>query len=134
MQYPSGLGRLESRTWRSFSLFASGILAALLTAAAVPYMLLIVGQGVGHLLGRIFIFVPSFVAILAIACAAGALARGAIPRAALLAMAAAGLWALGFLWIWINLFTLETGALLLIAAGLATAAMVAAVSRPRLSA
>ena len=131
MQYPSGLGRLESRTWRSFSLFASGILAALLTAAAVPYMLLIVGQGVGHLLGRIFIFVPSFVAILAIACAAGALARGAIPRAALLAMAAAGLWALGFLWIWINLFTLETGVLLLIAAGLATAAMVGAVMRSR---
>ena len=106
-------------------------MAGLFAAVASLYTLLIVGQGVGHLLGRIFIFVPSFVAILAIACAAGALTRGAIARAALLAMAAAGLWALGFLWIWIKLFTLETGVLLLIAAGLATVAMVGAVMRSR---
>lgn len=109
----------------------AGTLAALLALAASSYMLLVLGQGVAHLLGRISIFVPSFVALLAIACAAGALTRGVIQRAALLAMAAAGLGALGFLWIWINLFTLETGALLLSAAGLATVAMAAAVFRAR---
>jgi hypothetical protein len=106
-------------------------MAALLAAAASSYMLLIVGQGVGHLLGRISIFVPSFVFLLAIACAAGTLTRGAIQRAALLAVAAAGLGALGFLWIWINLFTLETGVLLLVAAGLATVAMAGALRSAR---
>ena len=128
MQSPL-LGRLEFRTWRPFSVSGAGTLAALLAAAASLYMLLIVGQGVGHLLGRISIFVPSFVAILALACAAGALAPGVIQRAALLAMAAAGLGALGLVWIWINLFTLETGVLLLSAAGLATVAMAGAIVR-----
>jgi hypothetical protein len=33
------------------------------------------------------------------------------------------------LWIWINLFTLETGVLLLVAAGLATVALAGAVTR-----
>jgi len=89
-------------------------------AATVSYILLVLGQGVGHHLGRIFIFVPGFVAILAIACAAGALTRRLIQRAALLGMSAAGFGTLGALWIWIRLFTLETGVLLLIAAGLAT--------------
>jgi hypothetical protein len=36
---------------------------------------------------------------------------------------------LGVLWIWINLFTLETGVLLLVAAGLATLALAGAVMR-----
>jgi hypothetical protein len=108
-----------------------GTIAALVAAAAGCYILLVIGQGVGHHLGRIFIFVPGFVAILAIACAAGATTRGLAKRAALLGMAAAGLGTLGALWIWINLFTLETGVLLLIAAGLATVAMAGAVMRNR---
>jgi hypothetical protein len=130
MQSPR-LARLQFRTWHPFSLLGTGMLAALLAIAASANMLLIVGQGVGHHLGRIFIFVPSFVALLAIACAAGAVTRGVRMRAALLAMAAGGLGALGILWIWINLFTLETGALLLIAAGLATVAMAGAVVSAR---
>ena len=108
-----------------------GTLGALVAAATASYILLVIGQGVGHHLGRIFIFVPGFVAILAIACAAGALTRGLIQRAALLGMATAGLGTLGALWIWINLFTLETGLLLLIAAGLATVAMAGAVMSNR---
>jgi predicted acyltransferase len=108
-----------------------GAIAALVAAAAGGYILLVIGQGVGHHLGRIFIFVPGFVAILAIACAAGAMTRRPARRAALLGMAAAGLGTLGALWIWINLFTLETGVLLLIAAGLATVAMAGAVMRNR---
>jgi hypothetical protein len=104
-----------------------GALAALTAAAAGFYMVFVIGQGVGHQFGRISIFVPGFVAILSIACAVGALTRRPIRRAALLGMAAAGLGSLGTLWIWINLFTLETGALLLIAAGLAAVAMAGAV-------
>jgi hypothetical protein len=106
-----------------------GMIAALVAAAAGSYILLVIGQGVGSHLGRIFIFVPGFVAVLAIACAAAAMTRGLIQRAALLGMAAAGLGALGVLWIWINLFTLETAVLLLVAAGLATVAMAGAVAR-----
>jgi hypothetical protein len=107
-----------------------GTIAAIMAAAAGLYIL-VIGQGLGPHLGRIFIFVPGFIAILAIAGAAGALARGLIQRAALLGMAAAGLGTLGALWIWIRLFTLETGVLLLGAAGLATVAMVGAVMRDR---
>jgi hypothetical protein len=103
------------------------MVAGLLAIAASVYMVLIVGQGLGHFLGRIFVVVPSFVAILACACAAGALTRGLIQRAALLSMGAAGLGALGVVWIWINLFTLETAAVLLIAAASATFAVVASV-------
>ncbi len=112
---------------RAIPVSVPGTLAALMAAAAGSYILLVIGQGVGHHLGRIFIFVPGFVAILAIGCAAGALTRRPIQRAALLGMAAAGLGTLGALWIWINLFTYETGVLLLIAAGLATVAMAGAV-------
>ncbi len=108
-----------------------GAIAALIAAAAGSYILLVIGQGVGHYLGRIFIFVPGFVAILAIAGAAGAVTRGLTRRAALLGMAAGGLGTLGALWIWINLFTLETAVLLLGAAGLAMVAMADAVSRNR---
>lgn len=108
-----------------------GMVAALLAAAASAYILLVLGQGVGHHLGRTFVFVPSFVAILAVACAAGAMRRGLADGAALLGMAAAGLGTLGVLWIWINLFALETGVLLLVAAGLATVAMTGAVMRNR---
>jgi hypothetical protein len=107
------------------------MVAALLAAAASAYILLVIGQGVGHHLGRIFVFVPGFVAILAVACAAGVMTRGLALRASLLGMAAAGLWALGVLWIWINFFTLETGVLLLVAAGLAAVAMAGAVVRSR---
>ncbi len=102
---------------------APGIVAALMAAAAGSYILLVLGQGVGHRFGRIFIFVSGFVAILAIACGAGALTRRPIQRAALLGMAAAGLGTLGALWIWINLFTFETAVLLLIAAALALTAL-----------
>lgn len=102
-----------------------------MAAATGFYILFVTGQGVGRHLGRIFIFVPGFIAILAIACAAGALTRGLIQRAALLGMAAAGLGTLGALWIWIRLFTLETGFLLLIDAGLATVAMAGPVVRNR---
>ncbi len=108
-----------------------GAIAALLAALAGSYILLVLGQGVGHHLGRIFIFVPSFVAILAIASAAGAMTRGLTRRAALLGMAAAGLGTLAVLWIWINLFTLEPAVLLLGAAGLAIVAMADAVIRNR---
>jgi hypothetical protein len=131
MQQRLGLGRLGSRRGHPFSVLIPGMVAALLTLATSVYMVLLVGWGLGHLLGRIFIVVPSFVAILAIACASGALSRGVMQRAALLAMAGAGLGALGFLWIWIELFTLETAALLLIAAALATVAMVASVMANR---
>jgi hypothetical protein len=106
-----------------------GTMAALVAVAAGCYILLVIGQGVGHHLGRIFIFVLGFVAILAVAGAAGAMARGLTLRAALLGLAAAGLGSLGVLWIWINLFTLETALLLLVAAGLATVALAAAVMR-----
>lgn len=108
-----------------------GTIAALVAVAACSYILLVIGQGVGHHLGRIFIFVPGFVAILAVACAAGAMTRGLTQRAAFLGLAAAGLGGLGVLWIWINLFTVETGVLLLVAAGLATVAMAGAVMRNR---
>jgi hypothetical protein len=102
---------------------APGIVAGLMAAAAGSYILFVIGQGVGHRLGRVFIFVSGFVVILAITCAAGALTRRPIQRAALLGMAAAGLGTLGALWIWIRLFTFETAALLLIAAALAVAAL-----------
>jgi hypothetical protein len=106
-------------------------MAALVAVAAGSYILLVIGQGVGHHLGRIFIFVPGFVAILAVACAVGAMTGGLAQRGALLGMAAAGLGTLGVLWIWINLFTVETGVLLLVAAVLATVAMAGAVMRNR---
>ena len=104
-----------------------GAIAALTAAVAAGYIEFVLGQGVGHLLGRIFIFVPGFVGVLAIACATAALTRSLNRRAALLGMAAAGLGTLGALWIWIRLFTNEAGLLLLIAAGLATVALAAAV-------
>jgi hypothetical protein len=104
-----------------------GAVAALTAAAAASYTLFVIGHGIGPQLGRIFVFVPAFVACLAIACAAGAMTVRLIPRAALLSMAAAGLGSLGALWIWINLFTIETGILLLVAAGLATVATAGAV-------
>jgi hypothetical protein len=107
---------------------APGIVAALMAAAAGSYILFVIGQGVGHRLGRIFIFVSGFVVILAIVCATGALTRRPIQRAALLGLAAAGLGSLGALWIWINLFTFETAALLLIAAALALAALAGAIT------
>ena len=106
-----------------------GTVAALLAATAASYFLLVIGQGVNQHLGRIIMFVPGLVGILAIACAAGAFTNRLIRRAALLGMAAAGLGTLGALWIWIRLFTLETGFLLLIAAALAWVAMTAAVMR-----
>ena len=107
-----------------------GTIATLIAAAAGLY-LLVIGQGLGPHLGRIFIFVPGFIALLAFVCAAGALARGLIQRAALFGMAAAGLGSLGALWIWIRFFTLETGVLLLCAAALATVAMAGVVMRDR---
>jgi hypothetical protein len=100
-----------------------------MAVAAGSYILLVIGHGVNRHLGRISIFLPGFVAILAVACAAGAMTRGLAQRAALLGMAAAGLGTLGVFWIWIELFTLETGVLLLVAAVLATVAMVGAVIR-----
>jgi len=106
-----------------------GTVAALLAATAASYFLLVIGQGVNQHLGRIIMFVPGLVGILAIACAAGAFTNRLIRRAALLGMAAAGLGTLGALWIWIRLFSLETGFLLLIAAALAGVAMAAAVMR-----
>lgn len=106
-----------------------GIMAALLAVAASSYILLVIGLGVNHHLGRISLFLPGFVAILAVACTAGAMTRGLAQRAALLGMAAAGLGTLGVLWIWIRLFTIETGVLLLVAAVLAAVAMVGAVIR-----
>ena len=131
MRHRLGLGRRGSQTGRPFSVLVPGMVGALLAIAASVYMVLIVGQGLGHFLGRIFVVVPSFVAILAFACAAGALTRGLIQRVALLGMAAAGLGALGVVWIWINLFTLETAVLLLIAAALATFALVGSVMGDR---
>src|SRR2546421_3206905 len=112
---------------RQISVSVPGAVAALLAAAITSYILLVIGQGVEHRLGRIFIFVPSFVAILAIACGAGALTRRPSRRAALLGMSAAGFGMLGALWIWIRFFTIETGLLLLIAAGLAVVALAGAV-------
>jgi hypothetical protein len=106
-----------------------GMMAALMAVAAGSYILLVIGHGVNHHLGRISIFLPGFVAILAVAGAAGAMTRGLAQRAALLGMAAAGLGTLGVLWIWIRLFTLETGVLLLVAAVLAAVAMVGAIIR-----
>ena len=109
-----------------------GAVAALLVAAADSYILFVIGQGAAsHNLGRIFVFVAGFVAILAIACGAGALTGKPIQRAALFGVAAAGLGALGALWLWIRLFTPETGVLLLIAAVLASVAMVGAIVRNR---
>jgi hypothetical protein len=119
----------QSRHLRGVSV--PGAIAALVAAAACVYILLAIGQGIGHHLGRIFIFIPSFVAMMAIASAAGAMTRGLTRRAALLGMVAAGLGTLGVLWIWINLFTLETAVLLLIAAALATLPMAVAVMRNR---
>jgi hypothetical protein len=104
---------------------APGALAALLAVSADSYTLLVLGD-VGHRLGRIFFFVLTFVAILAIASAAGALTRGPRHRAALLGMAGVGLGTLGGLWLWIRLFTFETAALLLIAAAFAMVAAAAA--------
>jgi hypothetical protein len=100
-----------------------------MAAAAASYLLLVIGQDLGPHLGRIYFFVTGFVAILAIACAAGAWTRRLIQRAVLLGMAAAGLGTLGALWIWIRLFTNEAAVLLLIAAGLATVALAGAVVR-----
>src|SRR6202035_4534603 len=120
-----GMAAFQYRPLRGVSV--PGTIAALVAAAAGSYILLVIGQGVGQHLGRIFIFVPGFVAILAIASAAGAMTRGLTRRAALLGMSAAGLGTLGVLWIWINLFTLETAVLLLIAAALATLATAGAV-------
>ena len=108
-----------------------GTVAALLAATAASYFLLVIGQGVNQHLGRIIMFVPGLVGILAIACAAGAFTNRLVQRAALLGMAAAGLGTLGALWIWIRLFTMEAGLLLLGAAGLATVAMVGAVMKDR---
>jgi hypothetical protein len=105
-----------------------GALAALLAVTADVYILLVLGQGIGYRLGRIFIFVSSFIAILAIACAAGALTRRPSLRAALLGMAGVGLGTLGALWLWIRLFTFETAALLLIAAALAVVATASAIT------
>ena len=122
-----GIGTFQFRHFQRISV--PGTVAALLAATAGSYFLLVIGQGVNHHLGRIIIFVPAFVAILAIACAAGAFTNRLVQRAALLGMAAAGLGTLGALWIWIRLFTLETGVLLLIAAALATLAMAGAVMR-----
>ncbi len=107
------------------------MIAAFIAAAAGFYVVFVIDQGSENHLGRISIFVPAFIAILAIACASGALARGIIQRVALLGMAAAGLGILGALWIWIRLFTMEAGLLLLGAAGLATVAMVGAVMKDR---
>jgi predicted acyltransferase len=104
-----------------------GAIAALIAAAVAFYFLLVIGQGVASHLGRIFIFVPCYVAILAIACTAGALTHRPIQRAALLGMAAAGLGTMGALWIWIRLFRIKSGLLLLIAAGLAIVAVAGAV-------
>jgi hypothetical protein len=123
------MAAFQSRHLRGVSV--PGAIAALLAAAAGLYILVVIGQGVGHHLGRIFIFIPGFVAILAIASAAGAMTRGLTQRAAFLGMAAAGLGTIGVLWIWISLFTLETAVLLLIAAALATLAMAGAVMRNR---
>ena len=108
-----------------------GTIAGLIAAGAAYYILLVIGQGVGHRLGRIFVFAPGFLLVLAIVSVGGALTQRLIQRAALLGMAAGGLAILGALWIWINLFTLETGVLLLMAGGLATAAMVGAIARSR---
>jgi hypothetical protein len=124
-----GMAAFLNRPLRGVSVPATG--AALVAVAASSYILLVIGQGIGHNLGRIFIFVPGFVAILAVACAAGAMGRGLTRRAALLGLAAPGLWSLGVLWIWINLFTLETGVLLLVAAGLATVALAAVIRNGR---
>jgi hypothetical protein len=107
---------------------APGALAALLGVTADAYILLVLGPGVGYRLGRIFVFVSGFVAILAIACAAGALTGKPSQRAALLAMASVGLGALGALWLWIRLFTFETAALLLVAGALAMVATASAIT------
>ena len=120
------MGAFQYRPLRGVSV--PGTMAALVAVAETAEILAQIGD-VGHHLGRIFVFVPGFVAILAVACAAGAMARGLTLRAALLGLAAAGLGSLGVLWIWINLFTLETGVLLLVAAGLAAIALAAAVMR-----
>jgi hypothetical protein len=108
-----------------------GALAASLAATAVSYIVLVLGQDVGHRFGRIFIFVAGFVAVMAIASGAGALTRRPIPRAALLAMAGVGLGTLGTLWLWINLFTFETAAMLLIAAALAMVALASVIKTGR---
>lgn len=120
---------MGSRDARLPTASLAATIAALTAAAASAYFVLVIGQGVAHLLGRISILIPGFIAVLAVACAAGALSRQAIRRSALLGLAAAGLGALGVLWLWIRLFTLETGVLLLIAAGLAAAAVAVAVLR-----
>ena len=75
------MGAFQFRHLHSISV--PGTVAALLAATAGSYFLLVVGQGVGHHLGRIFIFVPGFVAIMAFACAAGAFTNRLIRRAAL---------------------------------------------------
>jgi hypothetical protein len=87
--------------------------------------------GVGSHLGRILFVVSGFVVIAVIACASGAIVRGSVRRVVLLALAAGGFGALGSLWIWINLFIPLPGLLLLIAAGLAAAALVGAITDTR---
>src|SRR2546423_247538 len=120
-------GGVKLRHFRRISL--PGMAATLLAAGVGSYFLLVIGRGVSHHLGRIIVFIPGFIVILALACAAGALTGRMIRRAALLGMAAAGLGTLGALWIWIRLFTAEVGFLLLLAAALATVAVVSAVMR-----
>jgi hypothetical protein len=110
---------------------AAGAVAALAGAGTGAYIMLIAIQGVGNHLGRIVLFVPSFVAIAVIASAAGAIVRGSTRRVALLALAVGGFGALGSLWIWINLFIPLPGLLLLLAAGLAAAALVGAIRNTR---
>lgn len=101
----------------------AGTVAAFVAAATGVYIMLIASQGVGNHLGRIFFFVPGFIAMSVIACTAGAIVHGSIRRITLLALAAAGFGALGFLWLWINLLIPQPGFLLLLAAGLATVAL-----------
>jgi hypothetical protein len=93
-------------------------------------------QGVGNHLGRIVVFVCGFMVIALIACVAGTTMRQSIKSVGLFALAAASFSALGSLWIWINLFVRLPGLLLLIAAGLAAAALAGAFasSRNRLAA
>src|SRR4030081_392344 len=116
------------RRWRRpMRISAPGTIAALVGAAAGSYILLAIGLGVGHHLGRIFVFVPGFVALLAIACGAGAMTRGLTQRAALFGMAAAGFGVLGVAWVWINFFALERGILHVIATVIAASAFAAPV-------
>ena len=107
---------------------AAGTIAALVAAGSGAYIMVI---GVGSHLGRILFVLPGLVVIAVIACASGAMMRGSVTRVVLLALAAAGFGALGSLWISINLFIPLPGLLLLIAAGLAAAALVGAITDTR---